>query len=479
MSGPKHVRESGNRLRHEDMRRTEDLKTDRLFSQIDFSGGALVAVSGGSDSTALLLLLKQYLYKAFPAARLLAVTVDHALRPGSSAEAEAVGSLCARHGISHRTVRWDGPKPAAGLPAAARCARYRLLAQAACAAGIGMILTGHTADDQAETVLMRRARMAGPDPDGHGPDDHGLAGMAPATLYDGAVWIVRPLLATRRAALRDWLAARGEGWTEDPTNENLSFERPRMRAFLDGDGHAGFVQALAVAARAAETRIDLGRHAAALIGTHAARPAAGLLRLDRAFLQEPDRQAAVHALRILIAAAGGARFLPERARAASLLARLAGHPGRAPLRATLSHAVVDARAAGLFLHRERRGLLAAAMATDGAIWDGRYRIRLHGGAGCMVEAAGASAAVAPMPEAGNAPASLVRAARAAEPVLSATEPAIHGEDAAAVPVVAPFARFLSCFDLAPARAVAAIVGADAVPPPPFAGRIGPASWAKA
>ncbi|WP_292387529.1 ATP-binding protein, partial [Mesorhizobium sp.] len=107
----------------------------------------------------------------------------------------------------------------------------RLLAEAAEAAGIGAVVTGHTADDQAETVLMRQVR----EEEARDEDPRvgrGLAGMAPATLYDWRVWIARPLLATRRAALREMLKRRGIGWTEDPTNVDRRFERPRLRISL-------------------------------------------------------------------------------------------------------------------------------------------------------------------------------------------------------------------------------------------------------
>ncbi|WP_281041056.1 ATP-binding protein, partial [Mesorhizobium sp. M8A.F.Ca.ET.202.01.1.1] len=124
----------------------------------------------------------------------------------------------------------------------------------------------------------------------------GLAGMAPATLHDWRTWIGRPLLGTRRAALRDMLKRRGIGWIEDPTNVDQRFERPRLRMSLaGGDGEARAEQAITKAGQAAAEREELGRRAAALIGALASSPASGLIRLDRVFADGEDGEAAVYA----------------------------------------------------------------------------------------------------------------------------------------------------------------------------------------
>ncbi|MER8645441.1 tRNA lysidine(34) synthetase TilS [Mesorhizobium sp. M1252] len=450
------------------------------FSQIDFTNGALAAVSGGSDSTALLLLLKAHLDRSAPTARLLAVTIDHGLRPEAAVEARSVAKLCAERGIAHRTLNWSGAKPSAGLPAAAREARYRLLAEAAQAQGIGVIVTGHTADDQAETVLMRAARN-----DGRELAGRGLAGMAPATLYDWRTWIARPLLGARRAALRAFLQCEHVGWVEDPTNIDTNFERPRIRAVL-GEDRSGqrFAEAIGLARRAAGEREQLGRRAAALIGEFASRPARGLIRLDPGLAEADDTRAAVYALRVLLAATGGTALLPDQARGEALFEQM--RAGR--LCATLSRAVVEIRRNGIFLRRESRDLPRSAPIAGTLLWDGRRRITpdIEAGAITLGDSSGAwliaplgAAAAAKTPIAGDgAPPSLVRAALAAEPALWRGGECLGfaGDVAAAAaiavsPAVAPFARFLPCFDLVLAQAVAELIGAPPVSACPLAATV--------
>lgn len=193
----------------------------RVFSSIQFGSNAriVIALSGGGDSTALTCLARDHFAAHGETQRLLAVTVDHGLRPESAREALQAGEVCAGLGVEHVVKRWQDDKPAAGLQAAARAARYRLLGQAAADAGAGIVLTGHTLDDQAETVAMRAARGAG----------RGLSGIAPATLYRRETWFVRPLIGCRRDDLRAWLTGRDQDWIEDPSNRDARFERVRVR----------------------------------------------------------------------------------------------------------------------------------------------------------------------------------------------------------------------------------------------------------
>lgn len=438
-----------------------------LFCDIETGRGLVVAVSGGSDSLALLLLVHDFAAACAPPPRLLAVTVDHGLRPEAAAEAAQVAALCRARGIAHRTLRWRGQKPRTGVAAAAREARYDLLAEAAESVGAATVLTAHTLDDQAETLAMRAAR--GGDPRGGA----GLAGMAAATLFDGRVWIVRPLLGLRRQALRDWLSARGVGWIDDPSNADPAFERVRVRQGLDDAG----VEALARQARAAGAgRAALSAAAARLVERFAVRPAPGLCRLERGLFDPgaADPDAAVLALRAALATAGGAARLPDLARSRALLRRLAEG---APLRATLSRAVVDARAGGAFLRREARGLPLVALAGKATVWDGRLRVAPQERAAgpFAIGPLGAARAKEAAPEAADAPASLVRAALAVEPALfeagelvgPAAGTAAAARGVTAVPVVAPFCRFLPGFDLALAAALGRLVCAPALPAPPW------------
>ena len=206
-----------------------ELKT--LFCDLEHVPALVLAVSGGPDSTALMLLAvrwcKALKVKPKPKPKLLAVTVDHGLRKESKQEAAQVAHLARKLGIAHRTLRWTGKKPATGLQQAARTARYRLLAEAAREAKASHILTAHTRDDQAETVLIRMSRGSG------------LAGLGAMTRLSPLPWnseeeitLVRPLLDVPKTRLVATLRAAKIPFAEDPSNRDPRFARVRLRGLM-------------------------------------------------------------------------------------------------------------------------------------------------------------------------------------------------------------------------------------------------------
>ncbi|KYH02957.1 tRNA lysidine(34) synthetase TilS [Bradyrhizobium sp. DOA1] len=194
----------------------------RLFADLKAAPALVLAVSGGPDSVALMWLAARWRRALARGPELTVVTVDHGLRPEAAREAREVKRLATELGLPHRTLRWRGVKPKTGLPAAAREARYRLLAQAALAVGASHVLTAHTRDDQAETLLMRMLRGSGL---------AGLSAMADVSQRDGIV-LVRPLLDVPKAQLIATLKRAKVGFADDPTNRDTAFTRPRLRALL-------------------------------------------------------------------------------------------------------------------------------------------------------------------------------------------------------------------------------------------------------
>ncbi|TNC47840.1 tRNA lysidine(34) synthetase TilS [Rubellimicrobium rubrum] len=180
-----------------------------------------IAVSGGGDSMALLHLAADWARKVHRTLR--AVTVDHGLRPEAAREADLVGQSCGSLGIVHTVLRWTDWNGKGNMQDQARRARQRLISDWAMAEGIGAVLLGHTADDQAETVLLRLARGSGVD---------GLSAMDEFAPAVHGLW-VRPFLNSRRRDLRDWLRSRAIAWAEDPSNEDRRFDRVKARSMME------------------------------------------------------------------------------------------------------------------------------------------------------------------------------------------------------------------------------------------------------
>jgi tRNA(Ile)-lysidine synthase len=184
-------------------------------------GPLALAVSGGPDSLALLLLAA-----AARPGEVEAASVDHRLRPGSGAEANLVARACASLGVPHETLAVTVPTGGAGLQAEARHARYEALAAWMSRRGLALLVTAHHADDQAETLLMRLQRGSGV---------AGLAGVrarGPVPGSGGRLTVARPLLGWRRAELAAIVAAAGIEAADDPSNSDELFDRVRTRRHL-------------------------------------------------------------------------------------------------------------------------------------------------------------------------------------------------------------------------------------------------------
>jgi tRNA(Ile)-lysidine synthase len=342
-------------------------KVDALLAPLTAATSLLVAVSGGPDSTALLLMVAEWAARRVTA-RIAAATVDHGLRPESAAEAQGVADLCERLGVPHAILLWTGAKPSTRLQERAREARYRLLVEHARAIGADTIVTAHHANDQAETVLFRLMRGSGV---------AGLRGMEPMSRRDG-VAIARPLLGVEKSALIAFVKARGAAFFEDPSNAELRFARPRLRALIAGLAGEGLsAEGLArLARRAAEADEALARMAAeveARLGANGPIDARALFEAPIAIVQ-----------RILarrIAAAGGrdlTRIGLEKIEALALCLRDASLEGRA-FKANVGGAVVGLTTAGKLefslepARRNRQSAVGSRHSESGGIGQNRSR----------------------------------------------------------------------------------------------------------
>jgi tRNA(Ile)-lysidine synthase len=197
-----------------------------LFAGLEQFPVLVLAVSGGPDSTALMVLAARWRKTLKTKPKLIAITVDHGLRKEAKREAAVVAKLARKLGLTHRTLRWSGKKPATGLQQAARAARYKLLAEAARKDRAAHILTAHTLDDQAETVLIRMSRGSGL---------RGLAAMQRVSRLDAGappLQLVRPLLEVPKGRLIATCKAAKAAYADDPSNRDPRFARSRLRALM-------------------------------------------------------------------------------------------------------------------------------------------------------------------------------------------------------------------------------------------------------
>lgn len=348
----------------------------------------VVALSGGGDSVALLRLTAEWARRR--GRRVLALTVDHGLNPESPAWSALAERAARALGADWRGLRWTGPKPASGLPVAARRARHRLLADAARAAGARVILMAHTADDviegermRAEVSTLGRLRAWAPSP--AWPEGRGLM-------------LLRPLLGARRLELRDWLIAAGADWIEDPANDDPRFARARARRALAG--------------RASDVAAHVGEAAAT----------AGVLGVEDDVIHLA-RDVAARALAAALVCGGGGDRPPRGDRLAALLSRLRSGEDFV---AVLAGARLEAHGDRVRVGREpgelrRRGVSSVPLLPgEEAVWDGRWLVTAPEVGWTVAAAAGVMARLSDADRAALKP--LPPAARAARPVLIRNDP---------------------------------------------------------
>ncbi|MBL4768168.1 MAG: tRNA lysidine(34) synthetase TilS [Rhodobacteraceae bacterium] len=332
-----------------------------------------IAVSGGGDSVALLHILSRCFNS--DDVQLFVATVDHGLRPESSHEAMQVAKLAASLGIEHSTLQWKTWDNSGNLQDHARRARTQLLGDWAKANNISTLLQGHTADDQAETVLMRLGRSAGVD---------GLAAIPTRRVVNG-ITIVRPMMGLTRGQLRDYLIRQGIDWADDPSNDDPKYDRVKARQLLDlleplgisADSLSDVAQNMASARVALDWYCFLAAQEIACVN-------GGNVVLDlRKFRTLPDETAR----RLFVGIfswISGSDYPPRRVPVLAALASL--REGRA---ATLGGCHVLQYRQTIWLCREYNAV-RGAFCEFGQLWDQRWLLTGDNFDGCEVRALGQS-----------------------------------------------------------------------------------------
>jgi tRNA(Ile)-lysidine synthase len=331
---------------------------DRLLQEAPHA--IAVAVSGGSDSLALTFLANAWAKQR--SVSFLALTIDHALRPESAAEAQQVASWLQEAGITYHMLRWEHGDISGNLPDAAREARYRLLAHACRLHGIGICLLGHTEDDQAETIAMRLARNSGP---------VGLSGMSARRHYQGILF-ARPLLNQRRHDLREWLQSRQQRWIDDPSNECADYERVAIRQQL-AQHPARHAELLAIGKASVPERQRIDETYANFVKQHVTLFETGHATINYTAFAEMPGDLQHYILKRILTHLSGELYPPRHAK----IARLAGQLIHSHFKATLQGCVVEKQGDKLLVYREAKALPAAMTLADkkGSVrWDNRFEI---------------------------------------------------------------------------------------------------------
>ncbi len=343
-------------------------EAEALFAPLKSFRHLAVAVSGGSDSVALMWLLCRWQKQLETPVALSILSVDHGLREGSFAETGQVRLWAGALGLEHHVLCWRGVKPQGGVQARAREARYRLMTAWCRVHRAGALVVAHHLDDQAETVLMRLMKGSGID---------GLCGMRRSSWREG-VQLVRPLLDIPKARLVATLRSAGQGWLEDPSNRDMKYERVRLRHSLENPADEGLDAAQLGKSARSLSRIrdvldglvhDLAERAGVI-------SPGGFVHFDADLMQAADALIALRLLRRALMAVGGGSHPPARAKTRRLFDHMLRPDGAG---ATLAGCAVFRRAGRIWITREMRGGgpggIELAPGCE-SVWDNRFIVRL-------------------------------------------------------------------------------------------------------
>jgi tRNA(Ile)-lysidine synthase len=279
---------------------SREIDAAALFAPLDDYRRLGLAVSGGPDSLALMLLAHRFAQDTGGYDRFIVYSVDHGLRPEAAGEVDFVVREAEKLGFKARALRWEGNKPATGIQEAARLARYQLIADAMAEDGVEALLTAHHLGDQAETVLMRMA---------HGSGVEGLRGMDYLSEL-GGLRIIRPLLGIDPAQLGALVGAAGITPVADPSNSDLDYERVRWRQALPMLAELGLdakrLAKLAERMRDADRALEI-LASRALAEVAASAPAEQKISIDRKRFMAVPRAVAVRVVQKALTLVGGSR----------------------------------------------------------------------------------------------------------------------------------------------------------------------------
>ncbi|MAU40230.1 MAG: tRNA lysidine(34) synthetase TilS [Kordiimonas sp.] len=343
-----------------------------------------VAVSGGADSLALCFLLAEW------GRNIVALTVDHGLRPEAAGEARQVADWCAEKNIPHHILTWQGPRPEKAVQATARQMRYQLMGEYCAAQHIKYLAVAHHQDDQAETVLHRLIRGSGVD---------GLAGMSviaslplstemPPTIGHGQEMplMIRPLLSVPKDRLVSMLTAMGQAWISDPSNANTEYDRVKLRrALASGETLMDSAALLQLSVQMSSVKAYL-QHEMAKARHDIIRDVLcdslpmGAVHIDISRLRQCPPEIGQRLLRRLLRDVAGADYPPKRAKVARLYDHvIAGHFSGASLGGCLL--INEERTGGVICCREPDNIsqTVSLMVGQKGLWDGRFWV------GCIEE----------------------------------------------------------------------------------------------